>query len=824
MYNFKEIERKWQLKWADWKLFDTPEKPAKKFFLLEMYAYPSGDIHIGHFRNYSVGDTVWRYLKMKGFDLLHPFGWDAFGLPAEQAAIKNNMPPRDWTIGNIETGKRTLQSLGISYDWNREVRTCEPDYYKWTQWVFLKLYEAGLAYRDTSAVNWCPVCKTVLANEQIIGGKCWRCESEVEKRELVQWFIKITDYAQRLLDDLVQLEDGWFSNIIAMQRNWLGRSEGGEFDFAIDGTTLVLPIFTTRPDTIYGVTFMTIAPDAKIMKKLLPHIPESHKQAVEDYKKLALLRTEIERTSENRDKDGVFTGMYALNPFNGARIQIWVGDYVLASYGTGAVMAVPAHDQRDFEFAKKYDIPIKLVIKPFDRENDVEEMTEAYIEPGIMVNSAHFNDIPSIEGIDKITEYGIEKGFGRTCVTFRLRDWNISRQRYWGAPIPMLHCDKCGIIPVPEDDLPVLLPPDDKVDYVPKGRSPLADVPEFYETTCPKCGGTAHRDADTMDTFMCSAWYFLRYTDAHNETEPFSKEAAEKWLPVDFYIGGAEHATGHLMYFRFIYKVLVDNGYIPAKCGDEPALRLFNHGMVLDEHGDVMSKSKGNVVSPTELSDEFGVDTTRVAMLFFAPPEREILWSKAGIKGAARFLTRTEAFFGKPPLSTDIPEFDSLSNDNKSLLQTLHRTIKKISSDMAIERLQFNTAIAALMEFLNVLPADFSPEHPLYYTIGDNFIRMLAPFAPHIAEELNEILGHSNTIFERKYPVYDNELAAQDEIEIGVQVNGKVRGTITIAIDAEQDAAIEFAKADPKIAKWLEGKEIIKVIYIPSKILNIIVK
>ena len=824
MQNFREIEDKWRRKWEEWGLYRTPENPQKKFYLLEMFAYPSGDIHIGHFRNYTLGDVVWRYLRMNGYDLLHPFGWDAFGLPAEQAAIKRGLPPRKWTIGNIETGKKTLQRLGISYDWDREIRTCEPDYYKWTQWVFLKLYEAGLVYRDTATVNWCPNCKTVLANEQVIDGKCWRCKTPVEKRELEQWFVRITAYAQRLLDDLKKLEGGWPPNIITMQRNWIGRSEGGEFDFPVEGTDLVLPIFTTRPDTIFGVTFMSVAPDAKIMKKLLPHIPAERRTAVEEYIRKALKRTEIERSAEGREKDGVFTGLYAINPFNGERVQIWVADYVLASYGTGAVMAVPAHDQRDFEFAKKYGIPIKVVIKPPDRDLDPAQMTEAYTEPGIMINSGPFDGTPSQEGIPKVIQYAEQRGFGRKKVTYRLRDWLISRQRYWGAPIPMVHCPKCGIVPVPEDQLPVELPPEDKVNFLPTGRSPLEDVPEFINTTCPKCGGPAKRDPDTMDTFVCSSWYYLRYVDPHNDREPFARSEAEKWLPIDLYIGGAEHATGHLIYFRFVHKVLYDNGYIPKSVGDEPALRLFNQGMVLDEHGEVMSKSKGNVVSPVELISEVGVDAARVALVFFAPPDKEILWSRSGVRGAVRFLNRVESIFAEVPKSREIPNYDDLDDEGKGLLRALHRTIKKVKTDTDPARMQYNTAIAALMEFLNTLPKDFGPEHPLYFAVFDNFVRLLAPFAPFISEELNERLGYDHSVFTRPYPEYDESLAQVEEIEIGVQVNGKFRGTITLPVDAPEEEAVAMARENPKIAKYLADGEVKKVIYVPGKILNIIVK
>ncbi len=821
MYDFLRIEQKWQKFWYETGLYETPDEPKNKFYLLEMFAYPSGDLHMGHFRNYVVGDVVWRYLKMNGKDILHPFGWDAFGLPAEQAAIKRGMKPRDWTINNIETAKKTLIKLGISYDWNREIRTCEPDYYKWTQWIFLKLYEAGLAYRDIAMVNWCPKCKTVLANEQVIGGKCWRCGTTVEKRELEQWFFKITAYAQRLLDDLEKLKGKWPHNIITMQRNWIGRSEGGEFDFIVEGTDIKLPIFTTRPDTIYGVTFMSVAPDAKIMKKLLPLMPETQRKEVEKYIEKSLRLSEIERTAEAREKDGVFSGLYAINPFNGERVQIWVADYVLATYGTGAVMAVPAHDQRDFGFAKKYGIPIKVVIMPPDGNLDPSTMTEAYTEPGVMVNSGPFNGLDSREGIRKVIEYAEARGFGRAKIAYKLRDWLVSRQRYWGAPIPMIHCPKCGVVPVPEEELPVLLPPQEVVDFIPKGRSPLEDVPDFINTTCPKCGGPAKRDPDTMDTFVDSAWYHLRYLDPKNDSEPFSKDSARTWLPIDLYIGGSEHATGHLIYFRFVHKVLYDMGYIPREVGDEPAIRLFNHGMVLDENGEVMSKSKGNVVSPMEVVQKVGVDGGRVAMLFFAPPDKEILWSEAGVKGAARFLERVFRTFGREPLSRDIPDFDSLDKSEQELWRELHRTIKKVKEDT--KNLQFNTAIAALMEFLNRLPSDFGPSHKLYFGIADIFARLLAPFAPHLAEEINHTLGFEKSIFLREYPIYDEELAKLEQIEIGVQVNGRARGTIVIPLDADMEQALEAAKNNPKVSKYIEGKEIKKVIFVPNKIINIIV-
>ncbi len=629
-YNFSEIEAKWQKYWDETKIFQTKEEALKKFYLLVMFAYPSGDIHMGHFRNYSVADVYGRKKMMEGYDLLFPFGWDAFGLPAEGAAIKAGIDPEHWTLGNIAVSSNTLKLLGIAFDWSREIRTCMPDYYKWTQWVFLQLFKSGLAYRKTSLANWCPVCKTVLANEQVSGGECWRCHNQVEKKEMEQWFVRITDYSQQLLDGLDTL-DGWPENIKTMQRNWIGRSEGTEIDFQIEGTDKKVTVFTTRPDTVFGVTFMAMAPEHPLAKELV--IGTKYEKDVLDYIKKSQLKTDIDRTSTVREKDGVFTGRYVINPLSGEKAQLWIGDYVLASYGTGVVMGVPAHDTRDFAFAKKYDVPIKVVINPKDHELNPEEMTDAYTEEGIMVNSGEFNGLPSPEGIIKVSESVEKLGVGKRTVNYKLRDWLVSRQRYWGAPVPIVHCEHCGLVPVDEKDLPVLLPKGD-IDFIPKGRSPLADCEEFMNTTCPKCGRPAKRDADTLDTFVCSSWYHIRYTDPHNDKMPFTKENADKWCPVDMYIGGSEHACMHLIYFRFVHKFLKDKGFLTS---DEPALRLFNHGMVLDSKGEIMSKSKGNVVSPIKLMKEHGVDPTRLAMFFASPSEKEVLWSDAFIVGVKRF-------------------------------------------------------------------------------------------------------------------------------------------------------------------------------------------
>ncbi|TKJ42625.1 leucine--tRNA ligase [candidate division TA06 bacterium B3_TA06] len=815
-YSYKEIEAKWLKRWQEWKLYDTPVDPERKFYQLEMFLYTSGDIHIGHFRNYIIGDFMWRYKRMHGYQLLHPFGFDAFGLPAEEAAIKRGGSPRKWTETNIDTATETIKALGLSYDWSREVRTCDPRYYRWTQWLFIKLYEKGLAYRDTGLVNWCPACNTVLANEQVIGGKCWRCQAQVEKKELVQWYFKITDYAQRLLDNLDKLKD-WPEPIKIMQRNWIGRSDGAELIFELkDNPQIKLPIFTTRPDTVYGVTFMAIAPEHKLVSKLLDRMP--NKDKVKAYRDAALLKSEIERLAENREKDGVDTGLRVRNPFNNEDVQLWVADYVLASYGTGMVMAVPAHDQRDFEFAKRYGIPIKIVIQPPDSKLVLSEMEAAYVEPGVMVSSGPFDGISSVEGIRKVAEYAAEEGFGKPAVSYRLRDWLISRQRYWGAPIPMIHCPKCGMVPVPAEELPALLPDESKINFVPKARSPLESVPEFINVSCPKCGGNAKRDTDTMDTFVDSAWYHLRYVDPKNDKEIFSKAEAEKWLPIDLYIGGDEHATGHLIYFRFITMFLYDLGICPVQ---EPVIKLFNHGMVLDENGDVMSKSKGNAVSPRELIDRIGVDAARVAMLFFAPPGREVLWSEKGLKGSTRFLERVYSEITK---STTIqPEFfdrSTLEWPDDELYVAIERTVKQVSED--IGRMSYNTAVARMMEFMNrfsMLPLE--PNAVVRYAVT-KFVQILAPFAPFIAEELWEALGNNESIFESQWPEFDKEAVIEKVVEIPIQVNGKVRTVIAVHKGTSKDEIIAMARADDVVKKYLVA-EPRKIIFVPDRLLNFVV-
>ncbi|RKZ19802.1 leucine--tRNA ligase [bacterium] len=804
-YNFKEIEEFSQERWEKAKIYKTPENPEKKFYLLEMFAYPSGDMHIGHTRNYVIGDTVWRYKKMQGYDLLHPFGWDAFGLPAEQAAIKKGESPKKWTYGNIATSRNTLKRLQISYDWDREIITAEPEYYRWNQWLFLKLFEKRLVYREKSFVNWCDSCKTVLANEQVIGGKCWRCGTSVRKKEMEQWFIKITAYAERLLNDIDKL-DGWPENVKTMQRNWIGRSEGAEIDFYTeDGYKL--PVFTTRPDTLFGVTFISIAPEH-------PYARSIDKEEVKKYIDNALMMSEIERQSEERDKTGVPTGRFAIHPFTGEKIEIWVADYVLVSYGTGIVMGVPAHDQRDFEFAKKYNIPIKVVIMPPDEDLFRDTMEMAYEGHGMMVNSAQFNGLDSELGKKKIIEELEKMGKGRGKVTYRLRDWLISRQRYWGTPIPVVHCEKCGIVPVPEEQLPVLLPPEEEVNFIPSGRSPLEDASNFYHTKCPKCGGPAHRDADTMDTFVDSSWYHLRYFDPRNDKEIFSKEEARKWHPIDLYIGGIEHATGHLIYFRFMTKFLYDLGYLDS---DEPALALFNQGMVMDEKGEVMSKSKGNVVSPIGLIERVGVDATRIAVLFAAPPERDLLWSEKGVKGAERFLSRIYNHF-MPYIDKKNPEPDK----KDPLYRGIEKTKKILTEDL--EHMRFNTGIAALMEMLNQITAYPSKGSETYVYVIQEFTKILSPFAPHLAEYLYAKFGKKQSVFLEEWPSYDEEAVKEEIVTVVVQVNGKVRARLEIEKNTPEEEVVKMALSNENVKRHIEGKEIRKTIYIKNKILNIVAR
>jgi leucyl-tRNA synthetase len=824
-YDIHEVEARWQKKWADSGLFKAADAPERKSYILEMFAYPSGDIHMGHFRNYSVGDAVARYRMMQGFDVLHPFGWDAFGLPAENAAIDRGIHPSAWTEGNIATGRGTLQGLGISYDWSREVVTCRPDYYRWSQWLFLLLYERGLAYRKSSFVNWCTSCKTVLANEQVEEGACERCHSVVLKRDLEQWFLKITDYAQRLLDGLDTL-DAWPENIKAIQRNWIGRSEGCRAIFPVEGEDEAIEIFTTRPDTLYGVTFMAVAPESPWARRLSRGT--AAEEAVERYIEKSMARSEIDRLAEGREKDGVDTGRFCINPLSGEKVRIYVADYVLASYGTGIVMAVPAHDQRDFEFAKKYGIDIKVVINPPDGDLVVEEMAEAYVAPGSMVNSGSFDGVPSTEGIGRVADYLADKGIGGPTVEYRLRDWLISRQRYWGTPIPMIHCPACGVVPVPAEDLPVVLP-ENVQDFLPKGRSPLADVPEFMDVDCPKCGAAAQRDADTMDTFMCSSWYQFRYVDAQNRERIFSREQADTWLPVDLYVGGAEHATGHLIYFRFLTKVLKDAGYLSC---EEPATALVNHGMVRDREGVKMSKRLGNATSPIDVMNDHGVDALRLAMFFFAPTKDAISWNDEAVFGAKRFLGRVfDCVTGLVPRIVGVPsnvDSANLSEAATTVRRKCHEAIRRVTEGFGAE-LKFNTGIAALMEFVNALretePADIpEADLPAYAEAVRSLVLLLAPIAPHLAEELFEKVGGEGTVFRAGWPVYDEAASLTAMVEVAVQVNGKVRGRISVPAEAGEEEVIAAAKAVPAVMKYLDSMEIVKVVHVPGRLLSIVAK
>lgn len=845
-YDFKTIEKKWQDEWLKNRVFEVDESPSKpKFYCLEMFPYPSGKIHMGHVRNYAIGDVIARYKRMKGFSVLHPMGWDAFGLPAENAAIKHGVHPAKWTYENIEYMKSQLIKLGLSYDWRREVTTCLPEYYRWNQWIFLKLYEKGLAYRKASFVNWCPSCATVLANEQVIDGACWRCESSVEQKELEQWFLKITAYAEELLRDCDRLT-GWPEKVLTMQRNWIGKSEGVEVDFPIEGMNEVLRIFTTRPDTIFGVTFMCISPEHPLAERLC--------EDKETLKKIRKLQREPEV------KEGAFTGRYAINPLNGEKVPIWIANFVLMEYGTGAIMSVPAHDQRDFEFAVRYGLPIKVVIKPVDKDL-TEPLTEAYEEEGVMVNSGAFSGLPSKEGKKAVADYIEQKGLGKKTVNYRLRDWGISRQRYWGTPIPIIYCDQCGIVPVPEEDLPVILP--ENVNLTGKGESPLKYVDEFYRTKCPRCGRDARRETDTMDTFVDSSWYFVRYCSLREE-EAFHREKIKYWMPVDQYIGGIEHAVLHLLYARFFTKVLRDLGIVPF---DEPFERLLTQGMVCmesyrcPEHEwlfpkevkdgkcihcgkpvsvgrvEKMSKSKKNIVDPDEMIETYGTDTVRVFTLFAAPPEKDLEWSSQGVEGAHRFLKRVYALVYKhhkwlKEIDSDLEpstrhsEAQRAEESPSSILSLIHRTIKRVTLDIEKEY-QFNTAIARLMEFVNEV-YNYEPktdeERRVFKFALKNFLILLSPFAPHIAEELWREIGEKGFILEQPWPQYDEELAREQMIELVVQINGKVRSKMMIPQGMSDEEVVKIALDDEKVKQWIDGKEILKVIPVKGKLVNIVVK
>ncbi|MDD4752396.1 MAG: leucine--tRNA ligase [Desulfitobacteriaceae bacterium] len=822
-YDFKTIETKWQEHWEKTGVYRVTEDRNKpEYYCLEMFPYPSGNLHMGHVRNYSIGDVVARFKTMQGYNVLHPMGWDSFGLPAENAAIQRGIHPSLWTKDNVKNMKRQLKSMGFSYDWDREVTTCLPDYYKWTQWLFLQLYKNGLAYKKKAAVNWCPSCVTVLANEQVVDGGCERCGAEVEKKDLEQWFFKITDYAQRLLDDLEKLP-GWPDKVKIMQNNWIGRSEGVELKFTAAGTKDPLPVFTTRHDTIFGVTYMVLAPEHPMVAKLTAGT--EYEKDVKAFVRKVQQLSNIDRTSDALEKEGMFTGAYAVNPMTGENVPIWITNYVLMDYGTGAVMGVPAHDQRDFDFARKYGLDIKPVINPPDADLTEETMACAYDEPGIMINSGEFNGLPNEEAMVKMADFMEAKGLGKRVINYRLRDWLISRQRYWGAPIPIVYCEKCGAVAVPDDQLPVMLPTD--VEFKPAGESPLQTSETFAKTACPKCGGPATREMDTMDTFVCSSWYFLRYCDAQNGREAFSKDKVDYWMNVDQYIGGVEHAILHLMYARFFMKVLHDLGLVSA---EEPFENLLTQGMVLKD-GSKMSKSKGNVVSPEEIINQYGADTARMFILFAAPPERDLEWNDQAVEGCYRFLNRVWRLVTgcMENITGEINRNAELNKADRDLRRVVHQTIKKVTEDIG-NRFNFNTAISAVMELVNAMyayrekvPAAEQNSAVIKEAVV-NLLVLLAPFAPHITEELWHLTGHEESAHKQEWPKFDPDALVLDSVTIVVQANGKIRDRIEVPADLDREALKEKVLSSEKLAAWTGGKTVVKVIAVPNKLVNIVIK
>jgi leucyl-tRNA synthetase len=816
-YDFSAIEKKWQNKWEEDKAFKTEINDKPKYYTLEMFPYPSGNLHMGHVRNYSIGDVVARFKKMQGYNVLHPMGWDSFGLPAENAAIKHGANPKDWTLSNIDNMRDQLKSLGISYDWDREIATCKPDYYKFTQKLFLEFFNHGLAYKKKSYVNWCPSCQTVLANEQVVAGKCERCKAEVGKKDLEQWFFKITEYADELLQDLDKLK-GWPDKVKTMQANWIGKSRGAQVTFKVDGMDEDLTVYTTRPDTIYGVTYMVIAPEHPVVPKLIEGT-ENEEACKEFVHKMQFLN-EIERTSSDIEKEGVFTGRYVINPITGDKIPLYLANYVLTDYGTGVVMAVPAHDQRDFDFAKKYNLPIKVVITPDGSDIDGNTMTESFEAEGIMVNSGEFTGMGNKEALAKIIDFMDKNGIGESKVNFRLRDWLISRQRYWGAPIPVIYCDDCGAVGVPESELPVMLPED--VEFTGQGKSPLTTSKSFVNAPCPKCGKMGRRETDTMDTFVCSSWYFLRYCDPKNEDEPFNYDALKYWMGVDQYIGGVEHAILHLLYARFFTKALNKMGLVPV---DEPFDNLLTQGMVLKD-GTKMSKSLGNVVSPEEIISKYGADTARLFILFAAPPERDLEWSDTAVEGSYRFINRVFRFVTDNLDKIDINkkcDTSNLTSEDKELRYVLNYTKKKGTDDISI-RFNFNTAISGIMELVNAMYSYKGTNYALLSEAVKDTIIMLSPFIPHVTEELWEIVGGEGSVHEQEWVTYDEAALVKDEIELVVQVNGKIKGKIVVGANLTDDEIKELAVSDEKVKAFTDGKEIVKVIVVKGRLVNIVVK
>lgn len=827
----QEIEKKWQNIWDETNAFKTPDVSDKpKYYALSMFPYPSGKLHMGHVRNYTITDVIARFKKANGFNVLHPIGWDSFGLPAENAAMKHHVDPETWTDENIAYMKKQLKMLGLSYDWDREVTTCKPEYYKWTQWLFLQLYKKGLVYKKEAAVNWCNECGTVLANEQVIDGKCWRCDSVVEKKYLSQWFIKITDYADVLLEDLDKLS-GWGDNVKTMQANWIGKSKGAIFKFPVidapNGEKIEVPVYTTRPDTVFGITYLVVAPEYKDIEKLTT--PEN-KDKVEEYREKARKMSEIERLSTERVKTGVPLGTHCKNPFNGEVFPLWTADYALVEYGTGAVMAVPTHDTRDFAFAKKYNMPMKVVIAPENNTSlDASTMTEAYTEEGILVNSGEFNGIKNTKAKKAITQWAVDKGFGEFKTQYRLRDWLISRQRYWGAPIPVVYCDKCGIQPVPENQLPVLLPKD--VDFSVVGKSPITTSKTFKDTVCPVCGGHAVRETDTMDTFVCSSWYYLRYSDARNSEECFNKDKVNHWLPVDQYVGGIEHAILHLLYSRFFTKALRDCGLLDF---DEPFKNLLTQGMVLKD-GSKMSKSKGNTVDPDEIFENYGADTARLFILSDSPPARDFDWSDAGVEGCYKFLNRVWRLIStnQDNISLDYPKFVAGSLKDKSnddLVRTVHIAIKGITNDISND-FQFNTVISKYRELTNAIydwqakKSDLTEEDKQVLSFAVvSLIKLMSPVAVHLTEEAWHDLGGEKSIHEEPWCEWDENLAKSSSITLVVQVNGKVKDKIEVDESLDQEEMKQVALNSEKVKALTDGKTIVKTIVVPKKLVNIVVK
>jgi leucyl-tRNA synthetase len=856
-YPFQTIEPKWQQRWEAEHIFEVHEKTDQaKFYLLEMLPYPSGRIHMGHVRNYSIGDVLARFLRMRGYNVLHPMGWDAFGLPAENAAIENRVHPAYWTYANITEMKTQLRLMGFSYDWTREILTCEPEYYKWNQWIFLKMWERGLAYRKRSLVNWCDSCLTVLANEQVEEGVCWRCSTPVTQKELEQWFLRITAYADELLDGCDRIAAGWPERVLTMQRNWIGRSTGVEVDFPVVDGDEPIRIFTTRQDTLYGATFVVLAPEHPLVRPLITDLPQESE--VLAFVEQTSRMDRITRAAVTTEKLGVFTGRYAINPLTRESIPIWVANFVLMEYGTGAIMAVPAHDQRDFEFAKKYGLPIRVVIQAPDQTLDVSTMTEAYVDEGRMVNSGPFTGLGSAEGREQVDEYLEIQSLGQKTINFRIKDWGISRQRYWGTPIPMIYCSGCGIVPVPYEDLPVVLPLELQFEY--GARSPLAEAPSFYEVPCPRCQQPARRETDTMDTFVDSSWYFERYTSPHANDGPFDVHAVDYWMPVDLYIGGIEHAVLHLLYARFWTKVLRDLGLVKD---DEPFTRLLTQGMVCMEtlwceqhewlypqqvrdgkcvecgravivgRTEKMSKSKHNVVDPDEMIRRYGADTTRLFILFAAPPERDLDWNEQGVEGCYRFLNRVWRIVRRIVVHTaDLPHdpasLTAVSGAALGLRRKTHQTIRKVTDDIQ-DRFHFNTAVAAIMELINLLyqfaveEVQDAPTRHALREAAEATALLLSPFTPHIAENLWQQLGHTDSILHQPWPSYDSTLTQEDEITIVIQINGRVRSRLTAPASIAEDDLREAALHHERIQEWIAGKAIHKVIVVPQKLVNIVV-